>query len=158
MKQQYTSENGSYEDEGYSITTNVSGQGLLPPGVYTVEVVSVTPKDGRTTLVLLDKARGIHTEVIQGEDWDIKELDVITVVIGLSEGLYVRKLGAMYAAFDATTHQRLGPLSNNIMKAIDIEGKAIATPSIKRINNRDVSISNTSENANEKSRCSSESR
>lgn len=153
----YASDSGTYEDEGYSLSTNVSGQGLLPPGAYTVEVISVYvgAKDGSSysTLVLLEKARGVHTETIPG-DYGLKELDIIRVEIGMSEGIYIKKVKGSYAAFCATTNKQLTQYSTNILDVIDLEGMPIATPTIKRINDCDILIPNPDKNAQETAGCS----
>ena len=136
MPRFYSTEHGTYEETGEAVITSMCGTGVLPPGQYTVLLVSAVKDDsGHHSLIFLDSARGGHVETIENKpEWLIPE-QPYTVTIALSQGVYMRKTanGEM-ALYDAETQERITPFVRNIYP--QLKGKQLAIPRLVEIKSK----------------------
>lgn len=136
----YDSKHGKVEDKGQALS-DISGQGKLPCGTHTVNVVSAVYDDGAnvTTIVMDEPARGLHVEELRGKLPEGLPLNKpIKAIIGLSEGVYARRnhLGEL-ALFDATTQKKMTPWTKNIAQFFTAK-TVLACPILSELHYSDV--------------------
>ena len=130
----YKSKHGTFKDSGEELHSTITGQGLLPCGRFRVTVSSLTTKDGVSTLILDEPAKGFHIEEISNPP-PLKVGEVVEVEIGLGEGVYARRNSkGLLALFDAQTQEKRTSWTKNVVQYL--RHHTLAEPHIVSIKNK----------------------